>query len=206
VDVDGLGSDVDGRHVLTAVTHVVDRERGYVTRFSTEPPPARPRPEGFMAAAGTVTRIDDPDGLGRVRVELPALDRLESDWMGVVTPAAGPRKGLVALPDVGDEVLAWLSRENPAQGVVLGAVFGSRGMPDTGIEDGVVARYALITPGGQRLRLDDAGRSLRLETTAGSSLEFLPDHVTLHAAADLTIEAPGRRLLFRADKVDFRRG
>jgi hypothetical protein len=36
-------------------------------------------------------------------------------------------------------------------------------------------------------------------------MEFGPDAVELHATTDLTIEAPGRRIVIVADAVDFER-
>ena len=37
-------------------------------------------------------------------------------------------------------------------------------------------------------------------------IEITESGVVLHAEADLTIDAPGRRLLIRADTIDFERG
>jgi hypothetical protein len=71
---------------------------------------------------------------------------------------------------------------------VLGGLCGT---PDFGVEGGAVKRWAFQSPGGQTIRLDDAKGALRLENRDGSVVELAPDAVTLRAAADLTIEAPG---------------
>jgi hypothetical protein len=71
------------------------------------------------------------------------------------------------------------------------------------VEGGRVRRFALHTPGGQRLRLDDVGASLRFENGAGSYVELSPSGVSLHARADLTIEAPGRVVRIRGKSVEF---
>ncbi len=205
VSVEGGTGAFDGTYVLTEVTHVLDRERGYVTEISSAVPPRRPRLNGFITVPGTVTRIDDPESLGRICVSLPACNGLETDWMCVVSPGAGKKKGCMTLPDVGDTVVACCSAENPAYGVVLGPVYGSDGMPDTGIEGGAVARYTLCTPNGQKVRLDDARKTIRLENSEGSYVELTPDRVTVHAAADLTLEAPGRSILIQANAIDFQR-
>ncbi len=78
-------------------------------------------------------------------------------------------------------------------------------MPDTGIEAGAVARYTLCTPNGQRVQLDDAKKAIRFENSAGSYVELTPDRVTVHAATDLTLEAPGRSILIQANAIDFQR-
>ncbi len=136
---------------------------------------------------------------------LTACNGLETDWMCVVSPGAGKKKGCMTLPDVGDTVLVCCSAENPAYGVVLGPVYGADGMPDTGIEAGAVARYTLCTPNGQRVQLDDAKKAIRFENSAGSYVELTPDRVTVHAATDLTLEAPGRSILIQANAIDFQR-
>lgn len=205
VKVSGGMKSFDGGYVLTEVTHTLDRERGYVTEFSSAVPPPRPRPKGFLTLPGTVTRIDDPENLGRVRVALTACNGVETDWMCVLSPGAGKKKGCMILPDVGDVVLACCSSENPAYGAVLGPLYGAEGMTDNGIENGAVARYTVCTPGGQRIRLDDNAKSLRVENSDGSYIELKPERMTLHAATDLTLEAPGRSISIQAKAIDFAR-
>jgi hypothetical protein len=62
------------------------------------------------------------------------------------------------------------------------------------------------TSGGQHITLDDENQTLRLEDVTGSSIELTPDRVTVHAAVDLTIEAPGKNIVVRANAVDFEQG
>jgi len=205
VSVRGGMGDLDGDFVLTEVKHTIDRERGYVMEISSEVPSRRPRMTGFITVPGQVTRIDDPENLGRIRVELSACNNVETDWMCVVSPGAGKKKGCMTLPDVGDTVLACCSAENPAYGVVIGPVYGAGGMPDTGIEAGAVARYTLCTPNGQRIQLDDSRKTLKIENSGGSYVELTPDRVTVHAATDMTVEAPGRSILIQANAIDFQR-
>lgn len=203
VDAAGLRAELDGIYVLCDVTHTVDPVRGFVTELSTAPPPVRRRRGASTAALGEVTAVDDPDARGRVRVRFPAYEDVESDWLGVVTTGAGDSRGIVALPDRGDAVLVLFPHEDPAAGIVVGGLYGSGGPPDAGVEGGAVKRFSLTTAGGQKITLDDDRRVLRVEDATGSSVELAPDRVTLHAAVDLTIEAPGRALKIRATSVDF---
>ena len=76
---------------------------------------------------------EDPDALGRIQVAFGALGDVESSWMEVVGVASGAGKGLVALPDVDDLVLVLLIASDPAQGVVLGSLYGSAGPYDAGV-------------------------------------------------------------------------
>ena len=87
-----------GRYVVTEVTHTIDADRGYLCELSSAPPEPRSEPIGQThAVLGTVSGVDDPDGLGRVQVTMPTLRDVESSWMEVVSVGAGSGKGLVAL-------------------------------------------------------------------------------------------------------------
>lgn len=194
---------VAGLYVLTSVNHVIDQEAGYISEISTVPPRPVELSPAAVTSCGTVTRIDDPDNLGRVCVSLPGYRDVETGWMNVVTIGGGPSKGLVALPDVGDQVLVLFSQGDPAQGVVMGGLYGVNGPPDSGIEEGEVRRYTLQTPGGQRVTLDDNKRIVRLETGDHSFIELNPQKILVHSEADLELEAPGHQVVVRGQKIDF---
>jgi len=207
VALKGVAEAASGPHVLTAVTHAIDHEHGFLTEFSTQPPAPPPRPASQPnATLGLVTRVDDPQDLGRVRAALPAYEDAETDWMHVVMTAAGSDKGFIALPDVGDRVLALFPQGDPAQGVVLGGLYGMDGPPDSGVEDARVRRYTLLTADGQRIQLDDQTHTLRLQDRQGNRVELKPGRLLLHAAGDLTLEAPGHQVTIRGKSIDFQRG
>lgn len=202
ISVRGVDDTVDGGYVVTSVTHVLDGA-GYRSTFTTEPPEPPTAPAAASVTLGVVTAVDDPDSLGRVRVRLPALGDCDAGWLGVLCPGAGPAKGLVALPDVGDTVLVALPHQSPADGVVLGGLFGATAPPDAGIKGNAVRRWSMRTAAGQSIVVDDAEHSLRLENKAGSYVELTPDTLRLHAAGDLVIDAPGKAMTLRAASVDF---
>ena len=172
---------------------------------------------------GVVSDISDPESLGRVRVTLPGYADLESEWLEVLSPGAGKNKGLVTLPEIGDRVLTLLTRNDPAQGVVVGGLYGSDGPPDSGIEDGKVRRFTLTTPGGQRLQLDDTDKRARLENSGNNHLELKPGRarirndgncyvelvgkrIKVHAEEMLELEAPGGSVVIRGEAIDFVKG
>ncbi|MFN8530510.1 MAG: phage baseplate assembly protein V [Anaerolineae bacterium] len=210
VDASGLDHEVSGRYVLTECRHTVDTEMGYVTEFSTRvaEPPRRPR--AAVLAPATVSAIEDPDSQARVRVRLITYQNVETDWMPVLLHASGANKGLIALPDLDDQVMVLFAGEDPAQGIVLGGVYGGWGSritpPDTGIESGQRQRFTFLTPGGQRIRMDDSGGLVRVENNDGSYLEMTPTAVKLHSQQDMTVEAPGKKLVITASMVDFVQG
>jgi phage baseplate assembly protein V len=198
----------EGDYQVTEAIHTVDAERGYLTSFSTEPPP----PPALAASAapavapGIVEEVDDPDNLGRVRVSLPTLPTVETEWMRVLLPAVGERAGLVALPSKGDEVLVLFPSGDPAAGVVLGGLFAGGDGPDFGVVDGKVQRYSWRNREGQVLELDEAEHRIRLMIPNGSAITVGEDKFSIHAATDLEIAAPGRNIVIKSKAVDFQQG
>ena len=205
IEVKGIGDELSGRYVATSVTHRIDNLSGFLSEIHTAAPPRRTRPRASMTTVGVVTDINDPESIGRIRVRLPSFGDVETDWIAVVSSGAGRGKGLITMPDVEDLVLVLISHEDPGRAFVLGGVYGVDGPPDTGIVEGVVRRYTLVTPGLQKFVLDDDRELVRLEDSTGSYLEMTPEHVRFHSMVDLEIDAPGKAILVRAKTVDFRR-
>jgi uncharacterized protein involved in type VI secretion and phage assembly len=205
VNVDGIDANVAGRYVLASVIHTVDDRMGFVSEISTTPPASGPRSEGASLTLGKVTQVNDPEELGRVKLSLPTFGDVETDWMEVLCVAAGQGKGLVALPDVGDQVLVAFSHEDPGQGIVLGNLYGKTSPPDPGVDGSAVKRYILRTPGGGYVQFDDGHNIVRVQDQQGSYLELSRDTVLLHAVAALEIEAPGKPVTIRGQTIDFER-
>ena len=204
VRIEGTHNPSD--YLLTHVTHTVDPDHGYLTRFDSTVPPAPVQAHGSMLTLGHVSRVDDPEGLGRVRVLLSCFDELESDWLEVVLPAAGPDRGLVALPTRDDQVLVLLEGGDAAQGVVLGGLWGETRPADAGVVGNDVRRMSFRSPSGHCIVLDDEARSLRVEHGNGSFMQLTDHMLTVHAASAMTLEAPGQRLVLRAAAIDFEQG
>ncbi len=204
VNISGITSELEGQYVLTSVTHLVNRRTGFVSEVSTVPPLFEKCGGSVTAMWGTVTSVDDPDKLGRVRVSLPALGEIETDWMGVVAPGAGSSKGFVFLPDVDDNVLVLFVGDEVSQGVVLGGLYGTKDPGDYGVEGTSIKRFMLATPGGQKIKFDDTEESIRLENKEGSFLELSREKTHIHSVVDLEIEAPGSGVVIKGKSIDFR--
>ncbi|MEM7112367.1 MAG: contractile injection system protein, VgrG/Pvc8 family [Chloroflexota bacterium] len=179
VRVRGVERPLAGDYVLTEVTH--DLQAGdYTTHISTEPPSLPERTHSDVATFGEVSQINDPANAGRVRVTLPTYNDIETDWMNVVMPGAGPRKGFIMLPDKGDKVLVILTQGNPGQGIVVGGLFGANRLPDDGVSLGSsVTSQSWFSPGGQRIQLDDQGNKIRLENDSGAYIEMAGGRITI---------------------------
>ncbi len=207
VEIGGVAPEQAGCYVLAAVLHRIDALHGYCSELDSGPPAAlRPRPER-IASLGAVCRVDDPEGLGRVQVMLPACGGLESSWMEVLSAGAGSGKGMIAMPDVGDDVLVLFPDGDSARGVVLGGMYGAHGPPDDSVYENRIGRYTIRTASGHRLIFDDRHQLLRLEDQHGSYLELAPKHLQLHAhGVPLIIEAPGQTVTIRGALIDLARG
>jgi phage protein D/phage baseplate assembly protein gpV len=189
VDVTGVDSSLQGRYVLTEVRHSIDRELGYLSRISSAPPEHRPATRGSITTAGIVEDVDDPDKLGRVAVVLPSFGEIETGWIPVVSAAAGPNKGLVALPDPGDRVLVLLAGEDPGQAVVLGGLFAPDEPFDAGISDGEAKRYSIRTKGGHVLRFDDEATTVHLEDSTQNVVDLSPGGVRIESPKAMNVDA-----------------
>jgi phage baseplate assembly protein V len=206
VTLEGTHRSLAGTYVIAEVVHSLDAERGFISEFSSEVPASLHALPMTVVAPGVVSRVDDPDKQGRVSVKLPGYKSIETGWMRVMLPAAGPGKGFIALPDEGDEVLVLLPNGDPAVGIVLGGLFGKEKVPDTGIAGKRVKRQAWRSPQGHYVEIDDEKGRITLLHANGSTLRMGKDRFTLRAATDLDISAPGKQIKITASAVDFQNG
>lgn len=202
IAVGGLDASADGIHVITRVTHIVDGEAGFHTRFDTAWPTLRaPAPSAEVTPA-VVTEVDDPERRGRVRVRLPTLGDAETGWLSVAAPGLGVGKGLVTTPDIGDAVLVLFDAGHPGRGIVLGGL-AVHPLPEDGLAGGRVSRTGLYGRLGHRVVLDDAARRIEVTHAGGGSLTLSDDTVLLDSTGTLILEAP--RIVIRGRAVDFER-
>ncbi len=196
---------LSGEFALTEVQHEYAAQSGYVCEFLSRPPadPRKILPPAI--SLGVVTDTDDPENAGRVRAALPAFNDLQTDWLFVCSPGAGTAKGLIIQPEIDDRVIVAFASDNPAQGVVLGGVYGSAALHDDDVHAARPRPYSLRTRDGQTIRLDDQAGAVCI-ASRGGTFALDPEGVLLRANADMRIEAPGRRIVIVADKIDFEQG
>lgn len=128
---------------------------------------------------GRVTDNDDPDSRGRVQVEI--MNTGISLWASCMTNSAGNGYGISCLPKVDEVVvLAFISPELP---IVLGAVW-SGGSSHPQDAQSVEDKYALVTPQGTKVNLDDGdGPKVSIETSSGYHMT-----ITESGGGEITIE------------------
>lgn len=155
----------DGEYFVSHARHRFD-ESGYHTDFevaghqersllglSSLGATASGAPPIYGAVVALVTNAQDPEKIGRVKVEFPWLsDDYESDWARVAYPGAGASRGFFNTPEVGDEVLVVFERGDMRRPYVLGGLYNGVDAPPfdgyvDGSDGGVKARRWTSTKG-----------------------------------------------------------
>ncbi|HZM81077.1 MAG TPA: VgrG-related protein [Candidatus Limnocylindrales bacterium] len=175
VSLANVGEPFAGNYTLTATRHLFNPESGYTTAFTVSGRNERSL-YGLTSGGGQgshggerglvpaiVSDIKDPDKLGRVKLVFPWLDKdFTSSWARVVLPGAGNERGLLVLPEVGDEVLAGFTHGDIDAPFVLGGLYnGKDKLPKTSTEPidsgkGEVAVRAWVGRKGHKLELAEA--------------------------------------------------
>ncbi len=163
-----------------------------------------------------VTDVQDPDGQGRVRVNLPFVNGMEgpqaAPWARLATFMAGADRGSWFIPEVNDEVLVAFLAGDPRHPVVIGALWNGVDTPPETMDSGnnlrsltsrsghrllfddtaAQEKVVLETQGGHRLTLDDAsGGTITLEHSNGASLKIdTSGTVSITALNQIKMEAP----------------
>jgi phage protein D len=219
IEVKGVGSRFAGKYVVTSTTHVFKGERGYDTHFriSGRAPrslidlmtPAKNDAWSSGIVIGLVTNNDDPDGQGRVRVKFPSLDSTEGWWARIASVAAGADRGVLMMPQPGDEVLVGFEQGDVRRPYVLGSLWNGREKPNDLVQkDGsfvLQSKEQVITKADKKISItgkDDytveldgkiaetAKGNVSIESSSGNvSIESKSGSVTVKGVTSLTVEA-----------------
>jgi uncharacterized protein involved in type VI secretion and phage assembly len=121
---------------------------------------------GRMAGVlvGIVRDLDDPLGLGRVRVAFPTLGNQLSDWARIVTFMAGNDRGALFRPEPDDEVAVVFESDHPERPLVLGGMWSQTDRPPP--DDGQARDNnwrTIVSRSGTTLRFDDTRGAEKVE-------------------------------------------
>lgn len=108
----------------------------------------------------TVTANNDPEGLGRIRVQLDWQKSLGvyTPWLRVMTPHSGGDKGFHFIPEVGEEVLIGFEGGNAERPYVMGALYNGTAKPGSWKTDKNNVK-AIRTRSGHTIELNDTEKS-----------------------------------------------
>jgi uncharacterized protein involved in type VI secretion and phage assembly len=151
----------------------------------------------YGVAVGIVTNNQDPDKLGRVKLRFPWLsDSDESNWARLVSPMAGPDRGMYFLPEVDDEVLVMFEHGRIDRPFVLGALWNGQDKPPAQNEGGHNNLRLIKSRSGHTITFDDTKDEEKItivDRTGKNTLviDSKENVITLTSAGDLMMKAEG---------------
>ena len=92
---------------------------------------------GATLQFGVVSAVDEAGH--NLRVTIPALEDMETDWLPMATPAAGGNQ-FYSLPDEGEQVVCLLDARGE-NGCVIGAIYSTADKPPASSKDKWVRRF-----------------------------------------------------------------
>jgi len=140
-------------------------------------------------ARGLVTDNKDPDGMGRVRVQLTWQEQGAGYWARTAAPMSGSAYGAWFLPEVGDEVLVGAEHGDPALLYVLGMLWNGKVKPPQTNADGKNALRLIKSRAGHQLLFDDTEGAgiLELKLADGKRVTLDKDGVAVDDGKGNTI-------------------
>ena len=154
-----------GEYRVISVSHSFNSNRDYRNMFRAIPltsmaPPLnknvlKPKAETQVAV---VTDNNDPDQLGRVRIQFKWQEGM-TPWIRVQTNHAGEDRGegvygTYIIPEIGDEVMVAFEKNNPARPYVVGSLYHGSIAPEFSNEENNLK--AIKTRSGHKVVFDDA--------------------------------------------------
>jgi uncharacterized protein involved in type VI secretion and phage assembly len=159
-----------------------------------------------------VMNHNDPKKMGRIQVQFFWQTDGATHWARATSPHAGPERGFMFMPEVGDEVAVAFEDGDPERPVILGALWnGVQTAPRAEfwgdeLADNNVKR--LVTKSGNRIQLVDTPdkESIVVATPNKlriSMLENTSEHgrstITLHSEdGDILLSAPNGQVHIRS--------
>ena len=161
-----------------------------------------------------VTGNNDPNGQGRVRVQLPWSPDPEGEsyeaWARLATLMAGNKRGSWFIPDIGDEVLLMFEAGDPRRPIVAGALWNGQDAPpetmdgrsDNNIksivsrqgiritlDDSAGAETLTLQTPKQSIVLNDGASTIEISDVNGNSVRMEPSGITVTSSAKVTVNS-----------------
>ncbi len=193
---------------ISYVKHKLDASGKYYNEFTAilapceaPPPLICERPQTYPLTA-IVLSNDDPQGKGRIKVNFINWRQQygqETDWIRVITPHAGgggnndqpTNRGMVWIPEKGDQVIVDFEQGNPDRPIVIGSVFhgknGRGGRTNNHLK-------SIITRSGCTIQFDDTdgqGSIIITDPSGNSCYMDGTGNITINAPQNVTIKAGG---------------
>jgi uncharacterized protein involved in type VI secretion and phage assembly len=165
----------------------------------------------FGVVVGIVTNIDDPDGLGRVKVKFPWLkEDVESHWSRIMSLMAGNESGCVFRPEVEDEVLVLFEHGDTRCPYVIGALWnGQDAMPSERGSDSDNNIRLIKSRSGHIIKLDDTAGSEKIEIIDKKEkntivIDTSSNKISISADTDIELKASNGKILLDATEIEIK--
>lgn len=145
--------------------------------------------QGSTLATAIVTNNNDPESLGRVKVQYPwSKESEESDWVRVSTLMAGSEQGFFFMPEVEQEVLVAFVNADVNAPIIIGALWNANSLPPQESDDGNNNIRKIRSRSGHEIVFDDTdeGSAQKLEINSSSGHKIILDDTS--GSENITIE------------------
>ena len=198
LQVDGV-LDAKGTYGLVKVTHQWTTQ-GYSNQFVCTPwknyrnpqPPSARIWSGIVPAR--VVDHNDPKKMGRIKVQFFWQEDGSTHWARATSPHAGPDRGFMFMPEVGDEVAVAFEDGDPERPVILGSLWnGVHTQPREELRgDDIAANDVkrIMTKSGNRIQMSDKpGVETIVLATPNNNLIKLTEKADNTGRTNITIES-----------------
>ncbi len=209
--------------MILSVSHTFNSDQSYDNTFEAIPITCDYPPYGnadIFATAfpqrATIIDNQDPQGLGRVRVQFPWQkvqskedNRMITPWIRVAQPYGGFSKGTQFISEVGEEVMVGFEMDNIERPYVLGALFNGTGNPDpewkAQVAEGTANNIkAIRTRNGHTIQFNDEGDGGDIQI-----YDYEKNNYLIHLSSDgqyIHIEAKGDIQISAGNNIGIKAG
>ncbi|MBP4136745.1 type VI secretion system Vgr family protein [Flavobacterium geliluteum] len=208
-----------GIYIITEITHKASEIGEYENSFKALPAKIRKLPEPnipFPVAQmqqAEVVANDDPRGQGRIRVKMlwQSTKQQSTPWLRVMTPDAGSsgkvntNRGMVFIPEVGDQVMLGFRYNDPNRPFVIGSLFNGKTGTGGDLKNNIKSIY---TRTGSTITFDEGDSSILVKDPSGNkwfmdgngNIEVTaPKNITINAGESIIMSA-GQNIMASAQK------
>ncbi len=207
VVLDGV-LDAKGTYGLTRVVHRWTPQ-GYTNEFTCTPwtayrnptaPPARVW-NGIVPAR--VTAHNDPKMMGRIQVQFFWQEDGSTHWARATSPHAGPDRGFMFMPEIGDEVAVAFEDGDPERPVILGSLWnGVHTAPRAVLRGDDIASNDVkrfMTKSGNRMQMSDkTGVETIVLATPHNNILKMTEQSEQTGRTNITIESKTGDIILKA--------
>lgn len=207
-----MGVSALGKYRVMHVTHQVDKMGNYSNRFEASPLGSEPVPTDFyenvkaFPEIATVLSNADPQNQGRVQVQFAWQTPCSknTNWIRVQSPDAGgsgmKNRGLVFVPEKGDQVMVGFEFGDPNRPYVMGSMFTGKNGAGGGDDNNT---RSIITKSGHCIVFDDdksGGWGITIADKNGNCINLSSSQKTIVISSLEEIVLSSKNITIEADE------